>query len=81
MELTEILSQCLYKQYEELKTDAAYQAAQEASHQAEKALLDTLTPEQTKLFDTYIDHTSRLDSMELQHFFSRCSLILLPQSK
>ena len=82
MDITDILSQYLYEtQYAELQTDEEYQAANAAQNQAEKELTATLSPEQTSLFHAYLECTNSLNALELRRFFSRCSLILLPQSK
>ena len=82
MELTEVLSQYLYEiQYEELKADAAYQTAKAARDQTIENLLDTMSPEQTRLFHTYMEQAAYLDVLELQHFFAHCTLLLMPQGK
>ena len=82
MELTDILSQYLYEvQYEELKTDKAFQAAMAARNQTVEDLESTMSPEQIRLFHRYMEQANYLDNLELQHFFSHCSLLLLPNGK
>ncbi len=82
MELTDILSQYLYEeQHEALKVDASYQAARSARNQAAEALTDTLSPEQLRLFHTYMEQENYLDALALRHFFSRCALLLVPQGR
>ena len=64
MELTDILSQYLYEeQHEALKADASYQAARSARNQAAEALTDTLSPEQLRLFHTYMEQENYLDAL------------------
>ena len=82
MELTDILSQYLYEiQYEELKADAAYQAAKSARDQTIENLTDTMSPEQVQMFHTYMEQTDYLNVLELHHFFDRCTLLIMPQGK
>ena len=82
MQLTDILSQYLFEtQYEELKTDEAYQAAREEKIAAERELIAAMTPKQRRLFHSCMEKVNYLNALELRHFFSRCSLLLLPQFK
>ena len=79
MELTDILSQYLYEvQYEELKADKDFQAAKAAKEQAIEDLAATMSPEQVRMFHNCMERSNYLDVLELQHFFSHCSLLLLP---
>ena len=82
MELTDLLSQYLYEiQYEELKADTAYQAAKSARDQTVENLTDTMSPEQIRLFHTCMEQAAYLNVLELQHFFARCTLLIMPQGK
>ena len=82
MNLTNILSQYLYEaQYQELKADEEYQTASAARGKAEEELTATLSPQQITLFHTYMERENYLIALELQHFLSNCSLLLLPQKK
>ena len=82
MEITDIISQYLYEiQYEELKTDTAYQAAKTARDQTIVSLIDTMSPEQIRLFHAYMEQTNYLDVLELHHFLDHCTLLVMPQGK
>ena len=78
MKPTDILFKYLSEvQREELRTDTAFQAAMAAKNQTIAALSETLSPEQAQLFHTYIEQANYLDALELQHLFSRCTLLFM----
>lgn len=80
MQLTDILSQYLYEeQYAELKSDQEFQSTKAARDRAVEELTASLSPEQTRLFNDCMERSNYLTVLELHHFFSRCSLLLLPQ--
>lgn len=81
MQTIDILTQYLYEtQYKELKSDPEFQSAKAARDQTMTALTAAMSPEQVRLFQTYMEQENFLDALELRHFLSRCSLLLLPQS-
>ena len=43
------------------------------------ALTAAMSPEQVRLFQTYMEQENFLNALELRRFLSRCSLLLLPQ--
>ena len=82
MQLTDTLSQYFFEtQCEELKADEAYQAARADKIAAERELIAALTAKQRRLFHAYMEKANYTDVLELRHFFARCSLLLLPQSR
>jgi len=82
MQITDILFQYLHEvQYDKLKTDTAYRAALAAKNQAIEALSETLSPEQVRLFNAYTEQANHVDALELNNFFSCCSVLLLPSER
>lgn len=69
--LTDILYDYLMQtEYEALQADEAYQREKDARDALERAFLETLTPQQRRVFNLYEEQEGVLASLEGQHRFT-----------